>query len=64
MFASAIMKGRFAQRTSQNRNFATLVLSEHFEGKLSPSLGSVLSAAGKLNDSQVDVLVCGGDTDA
>ena len=65
MFASAMMKGtRSALRTTQNRNFATLVLSEHFEGKLSPSLGSVLSAVGKLNDSQVDVLVCGDNTDA
>merc|ERR1719232_1059843 len=58
------MKGRSALRTCQNRNFATLVLSEHFEGKLNPNLGSVLNAAGQLNDSQVDVLVCGGDTDA
>ena len=64
MFASAMMKGRSALRTCQNRNFATLVLSEHFEGKLNPNLGSVLNAAGQLNDSQVDVLVCGGDTDA
>lgn len=34
-----------------NRSFATLVLAEHFEGKLSPTLGSVLNAAGQLNDS-------------
>lgn len=27
------------------RTFATLVLSEHFDGKLSPTLGSVLKAA-------------------
>ena len=33
------------------KNFATLVLAEHFEGKLSPTLGSVLTAAGELNDT-------------
>lgn len=46
------------------RNFATLVLSEHFEGKLSPSIGNVLNAASQLNDSQVEVLVCGDNCDA
>ena len=64
MFARSLMQGRSALRANQSRNFATLVLSEHFEGKLNPSLGSVLNAASQLNDSQVDVLVCGDNTDA
>ena len=46
-FASSMLKTRTA---FQQRNFATLVLSEHFEGKLSPSLGSLLTAAKELND--------------
>lgn len=46
------------------RNFATLVLAEHFEGKLSASIGAVLTAASQLNDSTVDVLVHGDSTDA
>ena len=37
----------------QQRNFATLVLAEHFEGKLNMSLGSCLTAAKDLNDSHV-----------
>ena len=49
---------------SGQMNFATLVLSEHFEGKLAPSLGSVLTAANELNDSHVDVLVHGDGCDA
>ena len=49
---------------TMQRNFATLILSEHFEGKLSPSLGSLLSAAADLNDSTIDVLVHGNDTAA
>ena len=46
-FASSMLKAR---TPIQSRNFATLVLSEHFEGKLSPTLGSLLSAAKELND--------------
>ena len=57
MFNSAMV-------ASRQSNFATLVLAEHFEGKLSPTLGSVLTAAGKLNDDQVDVLVHGDGCDA
>lgn len=45
------------------RNFSTLVLAEHFEGKLNPNLGSMLTAAGRFN-KDVDVLVHGADTDA
>jgi len=41
-------------------NFSTLVLAESFEGKISPSLGSVLTAAKQLDDS-IDVLVHGSD---
>ena len=48
----------------QQRNFATLVLAEHFEGKLSPTLGSVLTAASELNDGNVDVLVHGDNCDS
>lgn len=49
---------------SGQMNFATLVLSEHFEGKLAPSLGSVLTAANEMNDSHIDVLVHGDGCDA
>jgi len=37
----------------RKQNFATLVLAEHFEGKLSSSVGSCLKAAQELNDDQV-----------
>ena len=53
-----------ATMAPSQRNFATLVLAEHFEGKLSPTLGSVLNAAGQLNDGAVDVLVHGDGCDA
>ena len=46
------------------RNFATLILSEHFEGKLNPTLGNVLKAASNFNDPAVDVLVHGDNTAA
>ena len=46
------------------RNFATLVLTEHFEGKLSATFGAVLTAAGELNDGAVDVMVHGDGCDA
>lgn len=49
---------------AMQRNFATLVLAEHFEGKLSSNTGSVLKAASQLNDSTVDVLIHGDATDA
>lgn len=52
---------RFTLAQSQ-RNFATLVLAEHFEGKLNANLGSMLSAAKQLNDPQVDVLVHGNES--
>lgn len=48
-------------RMPMNRNFATLVLAEHFNGKLNSNLGSMMTAAGQLNDDQVDVLVHGAD---
>jgi electron transfer flavoprotein alpha subunit len=48
----------------QQRNFATLVLAEHRDGKLNGSIGSVMTAAGLLNDSHVDVLVHGADCEA
>ena len=41
-----------------------MVLAEHFEGKLSPALASLLTAAADLKDSQVDVLVHGDGCDA
>jgi len=44
---------------SSNRNFATLILSEHFEGQLNAQVGSCLAAAKELNDPDVDVLVHG-----
>ena len=67
-FAQAALKHQrsSALLAGQQRQcgFATLVLSEHFEGKLSPTLGAVLSAAADLKDSQVDVLVHGDGCDA
>jgi electron transfer flavoprotein alpha subunit len=41
------------------RRFATLVLSEHFEGKLANNLSNVLSAVKHFKDDRVDVLVHG-----
>ena len=41
------------------RTVATLVLSEHFNGKLNNNLSNVLTAVKQLNDSQVDVLIHG-----
>ena len=41
------------------RHFATLVLSEHFEGKLANNLSNVLSAVKQFKDDRVDVLVHG-----
>ena len=48
----AFKRGLFHQRQAfaSQRNFSTLVLSEQFAGRLSPTLGSVLQAAGQLND--------------
>jgi hypothetical protein len=40
------------------------VLAEHFEGKLNPNIGAVLTAATKLEDPTVDVLVHGDNCDA
>ena len=37
----------------RNQNFATLVLAEHFNGKLNSSVGSCLRAAQELNDDKV-----------
>ena len=36
-----------------SRNFATLILAEHFEGNLNSSVGSCLKAAQELNDPEV-----------
>lgn len=47
--------------TRQQRSFATLVLAEQFEGKISNNLANVLSAVKYLKDSQVDVLVHGAN---
>lgn len=63
MFAAKRLFSRPAV-TTPRRNFSTLVLAEHFMGKLNPSLGSVLNAASQLNDPHVDVLVHGDSTDA
>jgi hypothetical protein len=42
-------------------SFATLILAEHFEGKLNPNFGNILTAAHQLKDKQVDVLIHGAD---
>ena len=59
-----LLRNKTAVIGATHKNFATLVLAEHFEGQLSPTLGSVLKAAGELNDNQVDVLVHGDGCDA
>lgn len=59
MFTSVLRRATITPKM----NFATLVLAEHFEGKLNSNLGNVLTAAGKLNDKQIDVLVHGADCD-
>ena len=61
--ANTMLKRSMTMGTSQ-RNFATLVMAEHFEGKLSNNLGSLLTAAAHLKDDQVDVLVHGENCDA
>ena len=50
-----------AARPFAKRNFSTLILAEHFEGNLNGSVASCLTAASKLNDPDVDVLVHGSD---
>jgi hypothetical protein len=40
------------------------VLAEHFEGKVNSNIGSMLTAAGKFNDADVDVLVHGDNCDS
>ena len=42
-------------------SFATLILAEHFEGKLNPNFGNILTTAHQLKDKQVDVLIHGAD---
>lgn len=59
MFTSVLRRSTITPKM----NFATLVLAEHFEGKLNPNLGNVLTAAGKLNDNHIDVLVHGANCD-
>ncbi len=63
MFARSLAVRAVAARTA-HRCFSSLVLAEHFEGKLNGSIGSVLSAAAKLNDPTVDVLLHGDNCDA
>ena len=63
-FTSSLLRRSSSVMAPTHRNFATLVLAEHFEGKLSPTLGSVLNAASQLNDDTVDVLVHGDGCDA
>jgi hypothetical protein len=40
------------------------VLAEHFEGKINSNIGSMLSAASKFNDPDVDVLVHGDNCES
>ena len=46
-------------RKITQKRFATLVLSEHFEGKLNGSIASCVTAAQKLTDPDIDVLCHG-----
>ena len=55
------MLSKFIKTTSR-RQFSTLVLAEHFEGKLNHSVGSCLTAASQFSDPTVDVLVHGSST--
>ena len=61
MITKALLRAKVFAPT---RNFATLVLAEHYDGKLNSNLGSLMTAAGQFNDSQVDVLVHGADCTA
>jgi len=54
MFSSRSIRSVHAQR-----RFATLVLSEHFEGKLANNLANVMSAVKEFKDDKVDILVHG-----
>lgn len=56
------MLTRILRRPVLKRNFSTLILAEHFEGKLAPSVGSCLTAANELNDPKIDVLVHGSES--
>ena len=44
-----------------NRQFSTLILAEHLDGKLNGNIGSSLKAATELNDPHVDVLIHGSE---
>jgi len=50
---------RLSTNIHNQRTFATLVLSEQFNGKINNNLCNVLTAVKQLKDSQVDVLVHG-----
>ena len=63
MFVRSLKSVNRVSNPFSQRSFATLVLSEHFEGNLNPSLGSVLNAASQLGDKEIDVLVHGEDCD-
>jgi hypothetical protein len=39
------------------------VLCEHLEGKVNSNIGSILTAASKFNDPDVDVLIHGDNCD-
>jgi len=49
----------FARAPLQQRNFATLILAEHFEGNLNTQIGSSIRAAQDIGDTDVDVMVHG-----
>jgi electron transfer flavoprotein alpha subunit len=59
MFTKAISRA-----VPLKRNFATLVLAEHYEGKLNANFGSLMTAASQLKDTHIDVLVHGADCQA
>jgi hypothetical protein len=50
MFTNTVRRANIFAKATQ-KNFATLVLAEHFEGKLNANLGSLLTAASQLKDT-------------
>jgi len=62
MQAQRLALNAFKWKSLARKNFSTLILAEHFEGKIHASIGSCLTAAKELNDPHVDVLVHGSES--
>lgn len=60
MFAARRILSKCSLISANKSNFSSLVLAEHYQGKLNANLSSTLTAA-KHMDSEVDILVHGED---